>query len=311
MDDPRSICVFPRNGYLFWTDWGHAKIERSWLDGSNRRTLINEQLTFPIGLTLDYTENRLYWIDAKLNAEKIETSDIHGRQRVAFEIQKIHPFSLTQFGDHIYWTDWVEKSVIRADKTTGKDAVTVRSHLEAAMGIIMVTKKRQLDWNPCAVNNGNCPYLCFFKIYNYTCACPNDQKKCVEGEPKNPVSNTCPSTGAKCYDDDNDNQLLFRPTDETIEHSKKEISNKFYIMTLVPMLSIILLCIILVAFLLFKKGKKKYLYTTGRSFSNPNYYSSGGEPNAVPANGDRKQFIWKRLKYDKSQVCTLYLKAKI
>lgn len=314
LQDPRSIVIFPLKGYLYWSDWGIGpKIERSYLDGSSRKTLIDEDLSFPIGLTLDYLGKRLYWIDAKLNAERIETSNLHGKNRVVLNIQTSHPFSLTQFGDYIYWTDWVQKSVIRADKTTGKDAVVVRSQLEAAMGLTMVSEKRQLGWNPCAVNNGGCPYLCFFKQRNYTCGCPENVADCIAGEPKSPIPNKCPSGNYKCdYDeasDDEDDDDSYFPKDknEIPELTGKGNSNKFYIMTLVPMLCIILLCIVLVVILLIKKGKKKYLYATGRSFSNPNYYSSGNEPNAPGASVDRKQFIWKRLKYDKSQVSNCFL----
>lgn len=45
--------------FLFWTDWGHiAKIERSHLDGSERKVLINTDLGWPNGLTLDYDIRR-------------------------------------------------------------------------------------------------------------------------------------------------------------------------------------------------------------------------------------------------------------
>lgn len=45
--------------YLFWTDWGHiAKIERANLDGSERKVLINTDLGWPNGLTLDYDTRR-------------------------------------------------------------------------------------------------------------------------------------------------------------------------------------------------------------------------------------------------------------
>lgn len=51
---PFSLCSF-----LFWTDWGHiAKIERSHLDGSDRKILINTDLGWPNGLTLDYDTRR-------------------------------------------------------------------------------------------------------------------------------------------------------------------------------------------------------------------------------------------------------------
>lgn len=58
--------------------------------------------------------------------------------------------------------------------------------------------------------------------------------------------------------------------------------------------------------LLYHKRKKKYMYATGRSvmtFSNPNYYTSNPEvPPQPPQQTDKKSFLWKRLKYDKSQV---------
>uniref|UniRef100_A0A4W3JHK9 Low density lipoprotein receptor-related protein 4 n=1 Tax=Callorhinchus milii TaxID=7868 RepID=A0A4W3JHK9_CALMI len=59
LDEPRAIAVFPRKGYLFWTDWGHlAKIERAQLDGTDRKVLINTDLGWPNGLTLDYDTRR-------------------------------------------------------------------------------------------------------------------------------------------------------------------------------------------------------------------------------------------------------------
>lgn len=49
----------PSCRFLFWTDWGHiAKIERSHLDGSDRKVLINTDLGWPNGLTLDYDTRR-------------------------------------------------------------------------------------------------------------------------------------------------------------------------------------------------------------------------------------------------------------
>ncbi|KAJ8982651.1 hypothetical protein NQ317_019052 [Molorchus minor] len=307
LQDPRSIVIFPRKGYLFWTDWGQPKIERSYLDGSGRKAIVQVDLSFPIGLVIDYVGRRLYWIDAKLNAERIETTDLHGNNRVVLNIQATHPFSLTQNEDYIFWTDWVQKSVIRAEKTTGKDTIVVRSQLDAAMGLTMVTAERQLGWNPCAVDNGGCSHLCFFKQRNYSCGCPDDAStQTCSTVPKYNVSMKCPGGSFKCdYEDEDyyDEVIPYYTNPNKAEEDtelKSAHSNVFYILTLVPMLFIILLCIILVVFLLIKKGKKKYIYGTSRSFSNPNYYSSNNDANAVPGS-DRRQFIWKRLKYDKSQ----------
>lgn len=126
-------------------------------------------------------------------------------------------------------------------------------------------------------------------------------------EPNYIVPLKCPPGGTfKCdeeEDDDRDYDYFFRfdppKLDDSIGFPSIGHSNLFYIMTLVPMLFIILICITLVLFLLIKKGKKNYLYSTSRSFSNPNYYSPNADSIAVPTNG---KFIWKRLKYDKTQV---------
>lgn len=34
---PRSIAIYPIEGWMFWTDWGfNAKIERAGMDGTHR-----------------------------------------------------------------------------------------------------------------------------------------------------------------------------------------------------------------------------------------------------------------------------------
>lgn len=41
--------------YLFWTDWGSKpRIEKSFMDGSERTVIVNTKLVWPNGMTLDY-----------------------------------------------------------------------------------------------------------------------------------------------------------------------------------------------------------------------------------------------------------------
>ena len=64
---------------MFWTDWGrHPKIEAAWLDGSQRTTIVNTNLTFPNGLALDYERKLLYWVDAG-DDSSIEYTNFDGR----------------------------------------------------------------------------------------------------------------------------------------------------------------------------------------------------------------------------------------
>lgn len=53
---------------MYWTDWGEIpKIERAGMDGTNRSMIIDRQIYWPNGLTLDYSQQKLYWADAKHN----------------------------------------------------------------------------------------------------------------------------------------------------------------------------------------------------------------------------------------------------
>ena len=62
---PRSIVVDAVNGLMYWANWPagppledelheSGKIEVSWLDGSSRRTLVENDLTWPNGLSIDH-----------------------------------------------------------------------------------------------------------------------------------------------------------------------------------------------------------------------------------------------------------------
>jgi len=49
------------------------------MDGSNPEVFISEELHFPNGLTVDYHNSRLYWVDAKLQV--IESVKMDGSDR--------------------------------------------------------------------------------------------------------------------------------------------------------------------------------------------------------------------------------------
>lgn len=55
------------------------KIERAYMDGSERIAIINDGIFWPNGLTFDYPANRIYWADAKHHV--IESADLNGKNR--------------------------------------------------------------------------------------------------------------------------------------------------------------------------------------------------------------------------------------
>ena len=53
---------------MYWADWGkNQRIEVANLDGSNRQVFLNtsnsasKDLQHPFGITIDYSEDKLYW----------------------------------------------------------------------------------------------------------------------------------------------------------------------------------------------------------------------------------------------------------
>ena len=51
---------------MFWTDWGkEPKIGRAQLDGSSQTTLVDKDIIWPNGLTVDKPSKRIFWADAR------------------------------------------------------------------------------------------------------------------------------------------------------------------------------------------------------------------------------------------------------
>lgn len=325
LDEPRAIAVFPRKGYLFWTDWGHiAKIERANLDGSERKVLINTDLGWPNGLTLDYDTRRIYWVDAHL--DRIESADLSGKLRQVLVSHVSHPFALTQQDRWIYWTDWQTKSIQRVDKYSGRNKETVLANVEGLMDIIVVSPQRQTGTNACGVNNGGCTHLCFARTSDFVCACPDepDGRPCslVPGlvppapratstSERSPVlPNTLPTTlrssttrtrtsledmEGRCSE--KDAQLgLCAQSNEAIPAAPGEGLHVSYVIG--GLLSILLILVVIAAFMLYRHKKSK-LTDPGMgnlTYSNPSYRTSTQEVKieAVPKPAMYNQLCYKK-----------------
>ena len=113
------------------------------MDGSERVTLVNTSLTWPNGITIDYEMERIYWVDADNSTRAIEYCDFNGNGRTVLINQRLlHPFGITLFKDHIYWTDWETDKVERADKMTGDNRIVVHANLDKLMDITVVHNDR-------------------------------------------------------------------------------------------------------------------------------------------------------------------------
>lgn len=101
-----------------------------------------------------------------------------------------HPFGLTQYQDYIYWTDWSQRSIERANKTSGQNRTIIQGHLDYVMDILVFHSSRQSGWNACASTNGHCSHLCLaVPVSGFVCGCPahfalNYDNKTCSGEEK-------------------------------------------------------------------------------------------------------------------------------
>ncbi|XP_052866430.1 low-density lipoprotein receptor-related protein 8 isoform X1 [Anopheles cruzii] len=199
LEIPRAIALDPIEGWMYWSDWGTTpRIERAGMDGTHRQVIVSYEVKWPNGITLDLVRKRVYWVDAKLNV--ISSCNYDGSQRtvILYSADYLrHPFSITTFEDHIYWTDWDKEAVFKANKFTGKDVepVTAMHMLQHPMTIHVYHPYRQPDGvNHCQAVNGHCSHLCLpapqisASSPKISCACPtglklmSDSLMCVEDE---------------------------------------------------------------------------------------------------------------------------------
>ena len=60
--------MYPAKGLMFWTDHRRSKVERSSMDGTGRQSLVQRgSIKSPIGITLDYQEDKVYCVDEALD----------------------------------------------------------------------------------------------------------------------------------------------------------------------------------------------------------------------------------------------------
>ncbi|KAF5306597.1 hypothetical protein FQR65_LT18530 [Abscondita terminalis] len=196
-DKPRGIAVDSCGGRVFWTNWNsyQPSIERAFLTGYGRETIVNTDIRMPNALTLDHQAHKIYWGDARL--DKIERCEYDGSSRVVLaKITPQHPFALAVYGDFIFWTDWILHAVLRVDKLTGQNVVWLRKDISRPMGIVAVAYNTDDCFsNPCLSLNGGCEEICSLTP-SATIQC-----SCTEGRILADDGRRCLSKLSSCTDD--------------------------------------------------------------------------------------------------------------
>ncbi|CAG2242217.1 LRP5_6 [Mytilus edulis] len=195
LDQPRAIVVDPSTGLLFFSDWGsQPRIERCRMDGGERTIIINSDIIWPNGMTIDHIGKRLYWIDGSLNqikSTRFDGTDTYTIIKNADVLPK--PYDLVVYGSYVYWSNWQYRTICRVNKYTGQEFSVVVKYIRSPMGIqVFADEVQPKGKNVCEPNNGGCSHICFpLPAYNSAqsslsgCMCPDfyimlsDNKTCI------------------------------------------------------------------------------------------------------------------------------------
>ncbi|CAH1102545.1 unnamed protein product [Psylliodes chrysocephalus] len=107
---PHAIAIDVCNRYIYYTNpsGDNPTIERMRLDHTGHETLVSNTIMTPVGLAIDYKDQRLYWADSRIGAAagRIESIALDGTDRkLVIERNAMEPYGLAIGEDAIYWTD--------------------------------------------------------------------------------------------------------------------------------------------------------------------------------------------------------------
>ncbi|XP_053722161.1 low-density lipoprotein receptor-related protein 2 [Synchiropus splendidus] len=191
--EPVGIVVDPARGKLFWTDKGSdngvpPKVASADMDGSNLKNLYTGNLANIGYLAADMSATKLYWTVASTGM--IESGTMDGYSRVTVVSSLSHPWGLTIYQNHLYYTDVDFEVIERVDKDSGANMVVMRSGMSGLRALKVHARDNTAGTsNACSSNNGGCPHLCLPKPENQkSCACTTgfypsqDGSKCQQYE---------------------------------------------------------------------------------------------------------------------------------
>ncbi|CAD6194735.1 unnamed protein product [Caenorhabditis auriculariae] len=226
MTFPRSIVIHVAKSYMFWGSWSErnqdgipAKIERAKLDGSQRKTLVNKNVMWVNGLTIDAENDYLYWCDAYHNLiERVRFNGADREKIVQGAANLMHPYGIFFSGKWLYWSELKKGRIKRASISNASEIETVLNESSSIFDVTVYDPDRSAETSACSKNNGGCEQLCYSMACKgavgcepVKCGCrdsekpnPDDKSKCIEdkdymdGIPCNATTHFSCSSNEKC-----------------------------------------------------------------------------------------------------------------
>ena len=156
IEAPWVIAVNPVLGLVYFINYEHefiagrgdervVAIESAWMNGENRKILIDTDIVYPTDLVIDlYQNHRIYWTDEK--KESIESMNYDGTDRVTIAHIGIHvPHSLDIFGSHLFWINRENRSLYSIEKFGRGVSTMVLDRLESPLFVRVYHPLKQIQ----------------------------------------------------------------------------------------------------------------------------------------------------------------------
>ncbi|XP_034085132.1 low-density lipoprotein receptor-related protein 2 isoform X2 [Gymnodraco acuticeps] len=180
LEQPSSLVLVPHRGMMLWSEIGSTpQIERSGMDGSKRKVVVSQGLSWPIGLAYDLLDNRVYWADEKMRC--IGSTSLDGENVKILQLDETpSPFSVAIFNDRVYWSDTKRRTIRSADKNTGKYQKVLLKRPGQPFGLKLMHALSQPDISsPC--EQRHCSHLCLLAPATRPSGPPTAVCRCPKG----------------------------------------------------------------------------------------------------------------------------------
>lgn len=189
---------------IFWTNnLSSVVIERSLIDGNDRKLIIASDLEDVKCLVVDHKDDLLFWADSKL--KKIESSHLNGENRKIIIANFKGSTMIAVHGMDLFWTDTESHIILRTNKITGQGRDEVKSQALHLTGLVAVLPKPDMN-HPCSTLN--CSHVCLVdpNKNKARCSCPRgtgmvlspDKETCGYPPTCKPSEFTCTSGSPAC-----------------------------------------------------------------------------------------------------------------
>ncbi|VDO48415.1 unnamed protein product [Onchocerca flexuosa] len=185
VDALHSLVLDPVDGYMYWLNRVHKRIERAWMDGRHHDPHCFKDDTTDViatsALTLEQASRMLYYVRTRtsLDNSQIWSCSLYDRESCRAVINKVNAFYLDVFSDYLIWTSVTSQNsgITICEKVdcdhTAREVVN-SSGVEALIVFDKQIQSLRQSLNPCGSKNGGCSHICVLipGVPWRSCLCP-------------------------------------------------------------------------------------------------------------------------------------------